>query len=263
MNQKTDNTNEATRRLLDSIQTRQAMPCHSDAATSLHQATTGSPEVEAKASQKGSAAATPLTPEQKALLLIHNSPGQGLTAQYEVFGVKRTDAVSLFSELQEQCLINVEEFPQGRGGKLKVPIITEAGYRQIGEVDKSGVKGGGAHNITALCATKLFERAGYLVMPEYQLADEYAVQLDLMCRHKKMAKTVAVNICMNNAPSYEAQAAYRALQCPEVLAGTFMLIARDRSAIDAFKKSLRQMDKQFIKHVEFRLAGQVMKAANA
>lgn len=258
------NTNEATRQLVDSFKTRDAA-CgrQSNAATpSPTPAQQSSGEPAAATNLKIDPSSPALSDTDKLLYLISMHPGKGFTALGKCAGIRRKAVVDLFEQMQKQHLIYVQELPAGRGGKLKVAFLTTAARRRINEDLSIGVQGGDAHAITAICAKKMFERAGYHVKTEYPLAEEYAVQLDLMCRHKSKNSTVAVNICMNNAPSYEAQAAYRALHCPEVKSGKFLLIARDRSAIESFKKTLRQLDKQLVKQVELRLAGQVMKAAN-
>jgi len=212
--------------------------------------------------------ATPLDPKtQEAiglLTLIHINPGASKIKLARHLQMSNAKAAALIERLQQQHLISIREFPAGRGGKLRVPLLTPAGYRLLG-IDRQGgnANGGEAHIVVGRCVKKVCEQAGYRVTPEHSLAPEYGVRLDLMCRHKTQGTTLAINICIDNDAGYEAHAAYRALQCEEVRAGRFCFVARDKGKTDTFKKTIRKLDRSLLDHIDFRLAGAVLREANS
>jgi len=200
----------------------------------------------------------------RALTLIHAHPGLSKTLLGQLLGLNHAKTSSLIERLLQSHLITVREYPAGRGGKLRVPMLTPAGYRLIGIVNEGGQSNGGeAHIVVGRCVRKVCEQAGYHVTPEHTLAPEYGVRLDLMCRHKTKGTSLAINICIDNDAVYEAQAAYRALQCEEVRVGRFCFVARDKGKTDGFKKTIRQLDRSLLKHIDFRLAGAVLREANS
>lgn len=205
-------------------------------------------------------AAAPLDPHAQAelylLTLIHSNPGASKIKLARLLQLSNAKAAALIERLQQQHLITIRAFPAGRGGKLRVPLLTPAGYRLLG-IDRQGgnANGGEAHIVVGRCAKKACEQAGYRVTPEHTLAPEYGVRLDLMCRHKTKATTLAINICIDNDAAYEAHAAYRALHCEEIRAGRFCFIARDKGKTDTFKKTIRKLDRALLDHIDFRLAG--------
>ena len=213
-------------------------------------------------------AATPLDPQAQAelylLTLIHSNPGASKIKLARLMHVSNAKIASLIERLQQQHLISIRAFPAGRGGKLRVPLLTPAGYRWLG-IDRQGgnANGGEAHIVVGRCGRKACELEGYHVTPEHTLAPEYGVRLDMMCRHKTKGTSLAINICIDNDAGYEAQAAYRALQCEEVRAGRFCFVARDKGKTDGFKKAIRQLDRSLLKHIDFRLAGAVLREANS
>ena len=265
MNDSPNNLNQATRDLIGALDVREGIASttdYGDATTPSRDKSSATNTISKRSQQSMEYPGVTVEDHVKFLIRIHENPGLHQTELIKRARMRRTDGLKLLKHLQESCLIDVQEFTAGRGGKIKVPLLTRAGYQRIGEEQGVFVQGSEAHSVTAQCAQKLFELAGFQVRPEYSLAAEFGVRLDLMCRHKTKNQSVAVNICIDNAPDYEAQAAYRALQCPEVRAGRFCLIARNKSKVDGFKKAMRQLDPSLNDQIDIRLAGHVMRSAN-
>jgi len=173
------------------------------------------------------------------LMLIAQLALSPLSVLGERLGLTASQVSRLMKQMVDAGAVEMHEFTSGkRGGPLKVPMLTATAWQEVKafgiEPAKTSDRECPEHVEACRGLEELGRRLGNRVDGEVLVGD---VRLDVVWRDKR-GKTTYLNVGITS-PQREANAAGRAIEHPAVVAGTFILVGRDKSFLEAVTKLVK------------------------